>query len=211
MTHAFFKGLLFLGCGSVIHGMHEEQNIRKMGGLRKYMPITFWTFLIAALANAGVIPLAGLLEQGRDHRRRPGSATTNVGKLVAVVGLVAAFLTAFYMFRLVFLVFFAQGALRHRARPPARSPVVDGGAAGHPGGAAVGLIGFVGLPPEDGPIHHFLEPVFAGESSRPRTRPVRPARMSPRSTLSRKVAGREGDGATDEEQPKRAPRARPPR
>jgi len=52
MTHAFFKGLLFLGCGSVIHGMHEEQDIQKMGGLRKYMPITFWTFLIGALANA---------------------------------------------------------------------------------------------------------------------------------------------------------------
>ena len=59
VTHAFFKGCLFLGAGSVIHGMHEEQNIQNMGGLRRYMPVTFWTFLIASLANAGVVPFAG--------------------------------------------------------------------------------------------------------------------------------------------------------
>ena len=59
MTHAFFKGLLFLGSGSVIHGMHGEQDIRKMGQLWKKMPVTFWTFLVASLANAGLIPFAG--------------------------------------------------------------------------------------------------------------------------------------------------------
>src|SRR5699024_9660646 len=59
MTHAFFNGLLFLGCGSGFHAMHEEQDMRNMGGLRKYLPVTFWTFLAASLANAGVIPLAG--------------------------------------------------------------------------------------------------------------------------------------------------------
>ena len=72
MTHAFFKGLLFLGCGSVIHGMHEEQDIQKMGGLRKYMPLTFWTFLIGSLANAGIVPAGRFLVQGRNHRRRLG-------------------------------------------------------------------------------------------------------------------------------------------
>ena len=70
MTHAFFKGLLFLGCGSVIHGMHEEQDIQKMGGLRKYMPLTFWTFLIAAAGQRRRRPAGRVLVQGRDHRRR---------------------------------------------------------------------------------------------------------------------------------------------
>ena len=69
MTHAFFKGLLFLGSGSVIHGMHEEQNIQKMGGLRKYMPITFWTFLIASLANAA---LCRFLDSGAKTKSSSG-------------------------------------------------------------------------------------------------------------------------------------------
>jgi NADH-quinone oxidoreductase subunit L len=68
MTHAFFKAVLFLGAGSVIIALHHEQDMRKMGGLRKYMPITYWTVLIGALANAGIPPVLGLLLQG-DHRR----------------------------------------------------------------------------------------------------------------------------------------------
>ena len=109
MTHAFFKGLLFLGCGSVIHGMHEEQNIQKMGGLRKYMPITFWTFLAGSLANAGVVPFAGFWSK---DEMIVGAWTSSVfpnwGKVIAIVGLVSAFLTAFYMFRLVFLTFYGK-------------------------------------------------------------------------------------------------------
>src|SRR5215213_5096273 len=92
MTHAFFKGLLFLGCGSVIHGMHEEQDIQRMGGLRKYMPITFSTFLIGALANAGIVPLSGFWSKDEIIA---GAWTSPVfpsyGKFVAVVGLIAAF------------------------------------------------------------------------------------------------------------------------
>ncbi|MGH2561850.1 MAG: NADH-quinone oxidoreductase subunit L, partial [Thermomicrobiales bacterium] len=107
MTHAFFKGLLFLGCGSVIHGVHEEQNIQNMGGLRQKMPVTFWTFLIASLANAGVVPLAGFWSKDEVI---VGAWISEVfpswGNVIAVVGLLAAFLTALYMFRLVFLTFF---------------------------------------------------------------------------------------------------------
>ena len=68
MTHAFFKALLFLAAGSVIIGMHHEQDIRKMGGLRKYMPITWITSLIGSLALIGTPFFAGLLLEGRDHR-----------------------------------------------------------------------------------------------------------------------------------------------
>src|SRR5204862_6526755 len=63
MTHAFFKAVLFLGAGSVIIALHHEQDMRKMGGLRKYMPITYWTVLIGAIANAGLPPLAGFFSK----------------------------------------------------------------------------------------------------------------------------------------------------
>ncbi len=72
VAHAFFKACLFLGSGSVIHGMHEEQDMQKMGGLRKFMPITFGTFLIASLANAGYLPVGRILVEGRDHYRSLG-------------------------------------------------------------------------------------------------------------------------------------------
>ena len=131
MTHAFFKGLLFLGCGSVIHGMHEEQDIQKMGGLRKYMPITFWTFLVASLANAGIVPFAGFWSKDEII---VGAWTSpvfpNWGKVVAVVALVAAFMTAFYMFRLVFLTFFGKPRFDaahvhpHESPPVMRVPLV---------------------------------------------------------------------------------------
>ena len=68
MTHAFFKAVLFLAAGSVIIALHHEQDMRRMGGLRKYMPITYWTMLIGAIASAGIPPLRRLLLQGRDHR-----------------------------------------------------------------------------------------------------------------------------------------------
>lgn len=161
MTHAFFKGLLFLGCGSVIHGMHEEQDIRKMGGLRKQMPITFVTFLIGSLANAGVIPLAGFWSKD-EIIVGAWSSDSPVGKLVAIVGLLAAFLTALYMFRLVFLVFFNKPRYDSHVHP-------------HESGKTMTIplillaipslvIGFVGFPPEKGPFQHFLEPVFFPEA-----------------------------------------------
>jgi NADH-quinone oxidoreductase subunit L len=164
LTHAFFKGLLFLGCGAVIHGMHEEQNIQKMGNLRKYMPITFWTFLVASLANAGLFPLAGFWSKD-EIIVGAWISDSNVGKLVAVVLLIAAFLTAFYMFRLVFLVFFTKERFDtehvHPHDPPwsMKAPLMILAVPT----VVIGLM--IGWPPEEGPVHDFLEPVLAGESS----------------------------------------------
>jgi NADH-quinone oxidoreductase subunit L len=159
MTHAFFKGLLFLGAGSVIHGMHEEQDIRNMGGLRKHMPLTFWTFLIGSLANAGVFPLAGFWSKD-EIIVGAWISDSPIGKLVAVLGLVAAFLTALYMFRLVFLVFFGEERFDtahvhpHESGPWMAIPLVI---------LAVASVfaGFVGFPPEDGEFHHFLHEAFS--------------------------------------------------
>ena len=106
MTHAFFKACLFLGSGSVIHGMGGEQDIRKMGGLKKYMPVTFWTFVIASLAISGFPLLAGfwskdeILWKAFDH----GVS----GKIVWLMGITAAGFTAFYMTRLVVLTFLGE-------------------------------------------------------------------------------------------------------
>src|SRR5690606_5668927 len=99
-THAFFKALLFLGAGSVIHAMSGDQDIRNMGGLRKYLPITFATFLIGTLAIGGLPPFAGFFSKDEIL------ASTFVNSPVLwIVALVASLLTAFYMFRLFFLTF----------------------------------------------------------------------------------------------------------
>ena len=103
MTHAFFKALLFLGAGSVIHGMSGEQDMRHMGGLRKEMPITFWTMFIGSLAIAGVPGLAGFFSKDEIlFYSFLGS------KVVFAVGLITAFLTAFYMWRMMFLTFYGE-------------------------------------------------------------------------------------------------------
>jgi NADH-quinone oxidoreductase subunit L len=104
MTHAFFKALLFLGAGSVIHGMSDEQDVRKMGGLRTRMPITFATFLIGTLAIAGAPGLAGFFS--KDEILWHAWATGH--PLLWLVAVAAATLTAFYMFRLLFLTFFGE-------------------------------------------------------------------------------------------------------
>ncbi|MGA9145880.1 MAG: NADH-quinone oxidoreductase subunit L [Candidatus Acidiferrales bacterium] len=106
MTHAFFKGLLFLCAGSVIHAMGGEQDMRKMGGLRKMIPYTFWTMFIATFAIAGVPGFAGFFSKDEilEAARSGGHANT----LLWLLGLVAAGLTSFYMFRLVFLTFFGK-------------------------------------------------------------------------------------------------------
>ncbi|MDW8849725.1 NADH-quinone oxidoreductase subunit L [Flavobacterium sp. MMLR14_040] len=101
ITHAFFKACLFLGSGSVIHGLHGEQDMRKMGGLRKAMPITFWTMLISSLAISGVPFFSGFFSKDEIlmtafHHSIP----------LYVVGSIASIMTAFYMFRLMFLTFF---------------------------------------------------------------------------------------------------------
>ncbi|HDP99950.1 MAG TPA: NADH-quinone oxidoreductase subunit L [bacterium] len=106
MTHAFFKACLFLGSGSVIHAMGGEQDIRYMGGLKKFMPATFLTFTLATLAIAGFPPFAGFFS--KDEILWNVFASGHGNKIVWLIGMVAALCTAFYMFRLVYLTFFGS-------------------------------------------------------------------------------------------------------
>jgi NADH-quinone oxidoreductase subunit L len=118
MTHAFFKALLFLGSGSVIHGMHGQQDMRYMGSLRKYMPITYWTFMLATLAIAGIFPFAGFFSKDEIlfHSLVDGHV------LYWGIATVAACLTAFYMFRAVFLTFHGEGRFDHHQVHPHEAP-----------------------------------------------------------------------------------------
>jgi NADH-quinone oxidoreductase subunit L len=116
MTHAFFKALLFLGAGSVIHAMHHEQDMRHMGGLRKYTPVTFYTLLAAALAIAGFPYTSGWFSKDAiliaAHGRSP---------LLFWIGTITAGITAFYVFRSIFMTFF--GEFRGHGKPH-ESPLV---------------------------------------------------------------------------------------
>ncbi len=103
MTHAFFKGLLFLCAGSVIHAMGGEQDMRKMGGLRKAIPVTFWTMFIATFAISGVPGFAGFFSKDEILE-----AAQHANAPLWLLGLIAAGLTSFYMFRLIFLTFFGE-------------------------------------------------------------------------------------------------------
>jgi NADH-quinone oxidoreductase subunit L len=185
-THAFFKALLFLGSGAVIHALHGEQDLRKMGGLKKDLPITYWTFLIGAIAIAGVPGLAGFFSKDQIL----GEAYLTGHTTLWVVGVLTALLTATYMFRLVFMAFHGQ---RHvapagSAHPEEEEPAAHGhahdthghgahGAGGHlhdaPPAMALALIvlaigsvvaGYVGVPEALGghnEIEHYLAPSFA--------------------------------------------------
>ncbi|MGE5430726.1 MAG: NADH-quinone oxidoreductase subunit L [Syntrophomonadaceae bacterium] len=113
MTHAFFKALLFLGAGSVIHSMHDQQDIRHYGGLKKYMPKTFMTFLIAALAISGFPGLSGFFS--KDEILWYAYAQGNI--VLWIVGVLTAVMTAFYMFRLVFLTFYGKERFSHDVHP----------------------------------------------------------------------------------------------
>jgi NADH-quinone oxidoreductase subunit L len=114
VTHAFFKACLFLGSGSVIHGCGGEQDIRKMGGLKKYMPTTFWTFLVATVAIAGIPPLAGFVSKDAILAKTFEAGMTNLNGygniyyLLWFLGLSGAAMTAFYMFRLVYMTFYGS-------------------------------------------------------------------------------------------------------
>jgi NADH-quinone oxidoreductase subunit L len=104
MTHAFFKALLFLGAGSVIIALHHEQDLRRMGGLRKYMPITYWTAVVGSLALAGIPPFAGFFSKDAiieavHFANVPGHGYAYVAVMAGV------FITAFYSFRMLFLAF----------------------------------------------------------------------------------------------------------
>ena len=106
LTHAFFKALLFLGAGSVIHALGGEQDMRKMGGLRQRIPVTFWTMTVATFAIAGIFPLSGFFSKDEILYRSWASHYGWWG--FWAVGVFSAFLTAFYMFRLWFLTFFGE-------------------------------------------------------------------------------------------------------
>ncbi|HPD34520.1 MAG TPA: NADH-quinone oxidoreductase subunit L, partial [Candidatus Kapabacteria bacterium] len=120
MTHAFFKGLLFLGAGSVMHGMHDEENIKKMGGLKKYMPSTFKTFYIAALAISGIPLFSGFFSKDEILWQ----TFSNGGVVIWIVLAISAFFTAFYMFRLINLVFNGEERFDTKEIHPHESPSV---------------------------------------------------------------------------------------
>src|SRR3989449_1570505 len=108
VTHAFFKALMFLGSGSVIHGMHHEQDMRRMGGLKKYMPYTYLTFLAGWLAICGIIPFSGFWSKDEILWNAASTSYIPVGWLVWIVGTIAATCTAFYMTRLVAMTFWGK-------------------------------------------------------------------------------------------------------
>ncbi len=161
MTHAFFKACLFLGSGSVIHGMSGEQDMRRMGGLRTRMPITFWTFLIATLAITGTPLTAGFFS--KDEILWKAWSSEHGSPALWLVGLAGAGMTAFYMFRQVFMTFFGDCRAEHEVvhhiheSPPTMAyPLLV---------LAVGSLGagFLGIPAFLGGANHFeawLAPVF---------------------------------------------------
>jgi NADH-quinone oxidoreductase subunit L len=158
MTHAFFKALLFLGAGAVIHAMHEEQDIQKMGGLKKYMPTTYKTFFVAALAISGIPPLSGFFSKDEILWK----AFIDGSPVLWIVGVLTAGMTAFYMFRLVTLTF--EGSERfdvhhthpHEAPKTMTVPLVIL--------AVLSVLGgLIGIPNSLGggnQFEHFLAPVF---------------------------------------------------
>jgi NADH-quinone oxidoreductase subunit L len=126
VTHAFFKALMFLGAGSVMHGMDDEQDMRFMGSLRKYMPVTAITFIFGWLAIAGIVPFAGFWSKDEILAAAwVGGAGVSASKFLWFIGAVTALLTAFYMTRQVWLVFYSderwRGRLHHE---PHESPRV---------------------------------------------------------------------------------------
>ena len=156
-AHGFFKGLLFLGSGSVIHSMSGEQDMRRMGGLRKKLPLTFWTMLVGALANVGLFPFAGFWAKDEIL----GGDFSAHYYLIWVVGIVTAFVTALFMFRLMFLTFWgenrATAEVQDHIHESPRVMTVPLIILAIPA-ATLGLV--VGLPPEGGWLHGFLQPVF---------------------------------------------------
>jgi NADH-quinone oxidoreductase subunit L len=160
MTHAFFKALLFLGAGSVIHAMHHEQDIRKMGNLKKYMPITHITFLLACLAIAGIPPFSGFFS--KDEILAAAFANNPIYYYVGVGG---ALMTAFYMFRLYTLTFLGKFRGTHDQEHHLHES---------PAAMTIPLIvlavlsvvgGFIGIPEVFAEnkhwLEHFLAPIFA--------------------------------------------------
>jgi NADH-quinone oxidoreductase subunit L len=175
MTHAFFKALLFLSAGAIIHGIGGEQDMRKMGGLRKYMPKTFWCMSVATFTIAGFPPLAAFFSKDEIL----GKTWSSGNHILWLIGVIAAGMTSFYMFRLWFMTFFGEY----------RGPLGDDGGHGHDSHDAHGghghgphespmvmifplmvlavlsfVGGWVGVPAALGGsdrFDHFLDPVFS--------------------------------------------------
>jgi NADH-quinone oxidoreductase subunit L len=154
-THAFFKALLFLGSGSVIHGLGGEQDMRKMGGLRRKMPVTFWTMLIAGGALAALPPLAGFWSKDEIL----GAAFVNGHLVLYTIGIITAVLTAFYVTRALWMTFYGEPRDHHLYEHAHESPRVMTLplVALAAGSAVLGIV--IGFPPEQGFIHSFLAPV----------------------------------------------------
>ncbi len=185
-THAYFKALLFLGAGAVIHALGGEQDMREMGGLRKRLPITFWTFLIATLAISGIPPLSGFWS--KDDILSSLLAGSSLDYILWGMGIVTAGLTAFYMFRLFFGIFMGdyrgtgpashgdeeepeedeqrarsrgQGFYNiHEAPPVMTIPLIILAVLTAIGGL-VGSFSIIGIPSWQ-PLANFLAPVFSG-------------------------------------------------
>ena len=163
VTHAFFKGLLFLGSGSVIHAMHEEQDMVKMGGLRRHMPVTYWTFLAGAAALSGIVGFSGYFS--KDEILAMNFASGGGYLALWLVGLFTAALTAFYTWRMVALTFhggerFDAGRVHPHESPPLMTWPLLALAVLALGGGLLGLppvLGWLGLPT----IQDWLKPVTA--------------------------------------------------
>ena len=157
MSHGFFKGLLFLDSGSVIHAVDGEQDMRKMGGLAKKIPVTYATMLIGSVAISGVPPLAGFFSKDEIL----GGAFKNGFLWVWAIGFAVAGMTAFYMFRLMGLTFWGESRVDpekeshiHESPPSMTRPLILLAI------PAVFLGMLIGFPPESGLLHQWLQPVF---------------------------------------------------
>ncbi len=171
VTHAFFKACLFLGSGSVIHACGGEQDMRKMGGLKKYMPTTYWTFLVATIAIAGIFPFAGFFSKDEILAKAFAAGHGDLNGfgnhyfLLWLLAVIGAAMTAFYMFRLVFMTFHgefrgSEEAKHHLHESPWTMTLPLQIL------AVLSIVGgFIGVPgqlfgrPELNKIEHFLEPI----------------------------------------------------
>jgi NADH-quinone oxidoreductase subunit L len=163
LTHAFFKALLFLGAGSVIHAMGDEQDMRSMGGLKGKLPVTFITMLVGTIAISGIPPFAGFFSKDEILAHTFAHSTT-----MYVIGVITAMFTSFYMFRMLYLTFYGkfrgtseQEHHLHESPPSMTIPLIVL--------AALSVVGgFIGVPEVLGGHHwleHFLAPVFAGSNA----------------------------------------------
>jgi NADH-quinone oxidoreductase subunit L len=158
LTHGAFKALLFLGCGSVIIALHHEQDMRNMGGLKDKLPITYWTFVIGSLALAGFPLTAGFFS--KDDLLVAAWSSGSLGQVLTIAGLLTALMTAFYSFRLVFVMFWGPSHVDphhadhvHEPSATITAPLLI------LSGFSI-LAGYLGIP-------SFLEPVFSADGGHP--------------------------------------------